>query len=146
MDSNSDYEAHEMVFQNKQVYYLIKQFNKTLTPLFEIIEDPFCDKAKPNSKCRKNEKWCWKILFRLSYIFWELEKFGKIKIEYFYDDAFEKAFPNIMHMYDEQKDLYRTCPFDVNGTLDMTNISCTDGYLYELSRDLRNLGVSTNYL
>ena len=141
------YEAHEMVFQNKQIYYLIKQFNKTLTPLFENIEDPFCDKVKPNSKFRKNENWYMvKVLVKLNCILWELEKFAPIKIEYFEDDAFEEAFPNIEHMYDEEMDLYRKCPFDDDGTLDMTNISYTDVYLYELSESLYKLGVTTNYI
>ena len=146
MDSNSKYEAHEMVFQNKQVYHLIKQFNKTLTPLFENTEDPFCDKAKPNRKFRKNENWYFKVLVKLNYIFLKLKKFGPIHIEYFEDEAFEEAFPNIEHMYDEKMDLYRNCSFDVDGKLDMTNISYTDRYLFELSKSLWNLGVTTNYI
>ena len=85
-----------------------------------------------------------KILMRLTFIFVELEKFGPINIGYFRDGAFHQAFPNIIHMFHEEDDVYESCPFDDEGKIDMKNISYSDRHLYEISEKLWILGVRPN--
>ena len=68
-------------------------------------------------------------------------KFGPIEIIHLGDSVFQQAFPNITHMFYEESDVIDSCPLDDDGTMDMKNISYTDGHLYELSESLWNLGV-----
>ena len=135
------YKVNSMIFQNKKIFNLINHFNNTLTPLFEITKGPFCDDAIPNSNFRKNKNECVKFLIKLTDIFEELEQIGAINIEHLDESGFQLAFPNIMHMFYEQTEVFNSCPHDIDGTINMENISPEDGNLYSLSESLWNLGV-----
>ena len=138
---SKNYKVKSMIFQNKKIFNLINQFNKTLTPLFEMTKGPLCDVPIPNINFRKTENGYVKLLMKLTSIFEELEKFGPIEIVHLGDSVFQKAFPNIMHMFYEGSEVIDSCPLDDDGTKDMENISPEDGHLYSLSESLWNLGV-----
>ena len=138
---SKNYKVNSMIFQNKKIFNLINQFNKTLTPLFKITKGPFCDEATPNSNFRKNENEYVKLLMKLTDIFEELEKFGPIEIVHLGDSIFQQAFPNIKYMFYEMSEVNDSCPLVDDGTKDMKNISPEDGQLYSLSESLWNLGV-----
>ena len=140
---SKNYKANSMIFQNKKIFNLINKFNKKLTPLFEITKGPFCDEAIPNSNFRKNENEYAKLLMKLTDIFLDLEKIGPINIKHLDDNVFQEAFPNIMHMFYEETEVFNSCPLDIDGTIDMENISSEDGHLYSVSKRLWNLGVQT---
>ena len=138
---SKNYKVNSMIFQNKKVFNLINQFNKTLTPLFKITKGPFCNEAIPNSNFRKNKNEYVKLLMKLTDIFEDLKSIGPIEIEHLDDNVFQEAFPNIMHMFYEQTDIFESCPLDIDGTINIENISPEDNNLYSLSESLWNLGV-----
>ena len=138
---SKNYKVNSMIFQNKKVFNLINQFNKTLTPLFKITKGPFCDEATANSNFRKNENEYVKLLMKLTDIFEDLKHIGPIEIEHLEDGVFQQAFPNIMHMFYEQTDVFDSCSHDNDGTINLENISPEDNHLYSLSESLWNLGV-----
>ena len=138
---SKNYKANSMIFQNKKIFNLINQFNKTLTPLFEITKGPFCDEAIPNSTFRKNANEYVKLLMKLTDIFEDLEQIGPINIEHLVENGFQEAFPNIMHMFYEQIEVFDSCPHDIDGTINRENISPEDNNLYSLSERLWDLGV-----
>ena len=138
---SKNYKVNSMIFQNKKIFNLINHFNKTLTPLFEITKGPFCDEAIPNSNFRKNENEYVKLLMKLTDLFEDLEQIGPIKINHLDESGFQEAFPNIMHMFYEQTEVFDSCPHDIDGTINRENISPEDNNLYSLSESLWNLGV-----
>ena len=46
-----------------------------------------------------------------------------------------------MHMFNEQTEVLDSCPHDIDGTINLENISPEDNHLYSLSESLWNLGV-----
>ena len=135
------YKVNSMIFQNKKIFNLINHFNKTLTPLFEITKGPFCDEAAPNSNFRKNENEYVKLLMKLTDIFENLEHIAPIKINHLGESGFQESFPNIMHMFYEETEVFNSCPHDIDGTFNLENIFPEDNNLYSLSESLWNLGV-----
>ena len=138
---SKNYKVNSMIFKNKNIFNLLNQFNKTLTPLFEMKKAYFGYEPIPNSNFRKNENEYVKLLMKLTVIFEELEQFDPIEIIHLGENVFQKAFPNIMHMYYEAHDVINSCPLDDDETKDMENICPEDGHLYSLSESLWNLGV-----
>ena len=153
------YKAKNMYFPSREAYSLIKEFDKQLSPLFsngkgwdeEIFKDFFENFLRFDGKLVSDkiydvtEDHYVKILMELTDILEKLEKFSYIKIrrkpKYLFEEVFEKTFPNIINMYDFERRIRRSCPLDVDGTLDMQGIDYTDATLCELSKRLNKMGV-----
>ena len=138
---SKSYKTNSIIFQNKKVFNLLNQFNKTLTQLFKMTKGPFCDEDIPNSNFRKKEDKYTKLLMKLNDIFDELKKFGPIELEYLDENGLNETFPNIWYMYNEMADFLHNCPRDYDGTKNLENISPEDNELYSLSEGLWDLGV-----
>ena len=90
-----------------------------------------------------------KLLMKLTDIFEDLEQIGPIKINHLDESGFHEAFPNIMHMFYEQTEVFDSCPHDIDGTINRENISPEDNNLYSLSVSLifsRNFSKNKNDL
>ena len=55
-----------IIFQDKKVYHLLKQFDRTLNPIFKITMGPYAETASPNNSFRKNTRLGYqKLLMKL---------------------------------------------------------------------------------
>ena len=131
------YKIISMVFPSKKIFYLIDQFDKILALLFKIKKGPFYDEGLPNKKFRKNEDDYVKVLFDLTKIILKLEKRGKINIMHPEDSGFQRAFPNIMHLFYERNYVFNSRQDEEVEE----SLSYEDSYLYSLSERLWELGV-----
>ena len=164
MDSRSSYKAHRMIFPSQEVFSLIKDFDKSLTPLFEDVNyktniffisreyltalrnDKRKYKKIPKDYCI-NENHYMKILMKLFYILIKLEDSAPIIIKnkldnYFGEGKFGGAFPNIKRLCFDMHYFSIKCPRDIDdGTLDFDGILYTVGTLHEICERLREIGV-----
>ena len=127
-----NYKYNGMVFPSLEICVLLKDLDKTLTPLFENKT------SSPNKKFRENEKHYFKILMKLTYIIEEIEKLDPFDMTIKDRNMEERPLPHIFFIIDELLDVLRSCPYDEDGTRDMQDVSYTDGYLYDLTGRLLN--------
>ena len=164
MVSRNSYKAHRMIFPSQEVFGLIKDFDKTLTPIFDdenyiknilFVNNEDLIALRNNERKYKrlpkdyciNENHYMKILIKLFYILSKLEDSAPINIKkkinnYLGEGKFEGAFPNITTLYLHMLSFSYKCPRDIDdGTLDFSGILYTVGTLHEICERLREIGV-----